>query len=153
IARRWSGKAPPGKARCRKSQAGCRVEGSPALREITSGELLGSSLRARSDRSHRPKQAARHRSPASRGACSKVEAQASAGLTRAKASDPPVDLDTNPLNRPLGLDAPSLLARNDALIPARTGAANNAILEYWIENCCNSFSSDRREFAVKKILI
>jgi hypothetical protein len=47
---------------------------------------------------------------------------------------PPVELDTNPLNRALGLDAPSVLARADALSTDRAGAAHNAILECWIEN-------------------
>jgi hypothetical protein len=61
--------------------------------------------------------------------------------------------DTNSLNRALGLDAPGLLGRADALSTDRTGAANNAILECWIENALNSFSSDRREFAVSKIFI
>jgi hypothetical protein len=66
---------------------------------------------------------------------------------------PPVELDTNPLNRALGLDAPSLLARANALSTDRAGATHNAILECWIENEWNSFSSDRREFAMREIPI
>jgi hypothetical protein len=61
--------------------------------------------------------------------------------------------DANSLNRALGRDAPSLLGRADALSTDRTGAANNPILEFWIENALNSFSSDRREFVVSKIFI
>lgn len=43
--------------------------------------LLGSSLRARSDRSHRPQQAARHGSPAGRGTCEKIKAQATPSVS------------------------------------------------------------------------
>ena len=66
---------------------------------------------------------------------------------------PTLPHDTNSLNRALGLNALGLLGRADALSTDRTGAANNAILECWIENALNSFSSDRREFVVSKIFI